>query len=408
MTSDVSERSAVLDALGVRPIINGAGPATRLGGMSLDPRVVEAMRDASERCVRMEELHRAAGAFVASVVGTESALVTCGAGAALVLGVAACMTGYDAKAINQLPRTAGLRSQVVMLRSQRYPYDRLLGAVGAEIVEVGYYEWTHLHEIEAALTDDTAAFLYYPTQPSPSPPLQEIVAVCHRREIPVIVDAALEPTPPVIDARWVAAGADLITFSGGKRLGGPQASGCLCGRGDLVEPAMLHMLDMDVRVETWVERRLIEDGVVTGPPGHGLGRSMKVGKEEIAGFVRAVDVFAGADHAARARNDAKRLRGIAAALRSHPGITVTEPAPTDLVPRLIFEVDEGRAGFDAWALLRHLQDRETPVHLYESFAWRGAIAIDPATLRAGEEHEVHAAIEAAIVSLRAPGSLSTG
>jgi L-seryl-tRNA(Ser) seleniumtransferase len=309
------------------------------------------------------------------------------------------MTGYDTSAINRLPRAAGLKREVLMLRSQRYPYDRLVETVGAEIVEVGYYEWTHLHEIEAALSDETAAFLYYPTQPSPSPPLHEIVTVCHRHGVPVIADVALEPTPPILDSRWVASGVDLIAFSGGKRLGGPQASGALCGRRHLIEPAMLHMLDMDVRVETWVERRLIDEGAVTGPPGHGLGRSMKVGKEEIAGFVRAVQLFTTEDHAARARDDAERLRPIADAMRGRPGITVTEPASGDPVPRLIVEIDKTHAGFDAWAILRCLQALETPVHLYESLAWRGMIAIDPRTLRDGEEEQVAVALIGAIGAL---------
>jgi seryl-tRNA(Sec) selenium transferase len=166
---------------------------------------------------------------------------------------------------------------------------------------------------------------------------------------------------------------------------------------------MLHMLDMDVRVETWVERRLIDDGLLVGPPGHGVGRSMKVGKEEIAGFVRAVELFAAEDHVARARDDADRLRPIAEAVSGYPGITMMEPEPDSLAPRLLIKIDKAVAGFDAWGLLRHLQGRETPVHLYESLAWRGVVAIDPRSLRDGEEQEVQVALADAIAALRGRG-----
>jgi D-glucosaminate-6-phosphate ammonia-lyase len=393
----------VYASLGVRRVVNAAGPATRLGGMRLDPRVVDAMRDASQACVRMEELQRRAGAVVAAATGTQAAVVTCGAGAGLALAAAACMAGYDVSAINQLPgRTAGgapSRFQVVMLRAQRYPYDHLLKAAGAEIVEVGYYEWTHLYEIERAIGEQTAAFLYYPSQPSAAPPLADIVAACHRRGVPVIVDAALEPVPPVLDHRFAEAGADLMVFSGGKRLGGPQASGVLCGRQDLVESAMLQMLDMDVRAQTWVEDRLIIENVVPGPPHHGLGRAMKVGKEEIAGLVAAVRIFLAEDHGQRAAADAQRLELIAEAAEAAPGITVLRPRPGEFAPRLSLAVDEAAAGYDVWQLLRHVQDQDPPVHLNEAEAWRGQAVIDPLTLLPGDEVLVRDALQAAFREL---------
>lgn len=390
-------------SLGMRRVVNGAGPATRLGGMRLDPRVVDAMRDASQACVRMEELQRRAGSFIATATGTQAALVTCGAGAGLALATAACMAGYDVSTINHLPsrtvRGALPRSEVVMLRAQRYPYDHLLKAVGAEIVDVGYYEWTHLYEVESALDERTAALLYYPSQPSAAPPLADIVAACHRRGVPVIVDAALEPVPPVLDHRFADAGADLVVFSGGKRLGGPQASGVLCGRQDLVESAMLQMLDMDVRAQTWVEDRLISENVVPGPPHHGLGRAMKVGKEEIAGLVTAIRLFLAEDHAERAAADAQRLELIAEAAVAVPGITVLRPQPGVFAPRLTLTVDEAAAGYDVWRLLRHVQDQDPPVHLNEAEAWRGQAVIDPLTLLPGDEVLVSDALRDAFHAL---------
>jgi D-glucosaminate-6-phosphate ammonia-lyase len=402
----------IYKSLGVRRVVNGAGPATRLGGMRLNPRVVDAMRDASQACVRMEELHRQAGAYIAAATGTQAAVVTCGAGAGLALAAAACIAGYDVSAINHLPSRivhgAPPRHEVVMLRAQRYPYDHLLRAVGAEIVDVGYFESTHLYEVEAALGDQTAAFLYYPSQPSAAPPLADIVAACHRRNVPVIVDAALESVPPVLDHLFVDAGADLVVFSGGKRLGGPQASGVLCGRHDLVESAMLQMLDMDVRPQTWVEDRLISEKFVPGPPHHGLGRAMKVGKEEIAGLVTAIQIFLAEDHAQRAAADAQRLEQIAEAAIAVPGISMMRSQPGAFAPRLTLLVDEGTAGYDVWSLLRHMQNQDLPVHLNEAEAWRGRAIIDPLTLLPGDEVLVRDALRHSFGELGAGSPAASG
>jgi L-seryl-tRNA(Ser) seleniumtransferase len=392
MTAESLSSSSIYDLLGVRRVINGAGPATRLGGIALDPRVVTAMQQASVACVRMEELHRRAGEHVARTVGTESALVTCGAGAGLVLAVAASITGYDVTAMNQLPEPGGLPHEVIMLRTQRYPYDRLARVAGGVIVEVGYREQTHLYDIERAICERTAAFLFYTSLASPGVKLPEIVAICHSHQIPVIVDAAMEALSPILDPQWIDAGADLIVFSGGKTLRGPQASGVLAGRKRLVEPAMLHMLDMDVHPRTWVERELIEAGVVPGSPYHGLGRALKVGKEEIAGLIAAIEIFASEDHAARAAHDMERLDAIIAGLPAHGGVELIASGNGAFAPRLTIAIDETQAGFTAWDLLLLLQERGTPVHLNEASAWEGKIAIDPITLLPGEELEVGAAL----------------
>lgn len=373
---------AVYEFLGVEPILNAAGPATRLGGLPMDPRVAGAMVTASQSCVRMEELQHAAGAYLATATGTQAALVTCGAGAALTLAVAACLTGYDVGATNRLPRVAGREPRVLMLRAQRYPYDHLVGVAGAKISEVGYPQLTHLYEIREALTADVAAFLFYPNQTSESPALTEIVTACHDRGVPVIVDAALQDCPPVVDRTWVEAGADLVLFSGGKTIGGPQASGALCGRRDLVEAAMLQNLDMDVHEETWVLRRMLDDGTVARPPHHGIGRAMKVGKEEIAGMVTAVRLFQQRDYAAYLAGLEQRAGDLVAALTARADVRATVVA-TGYAPLVRLDFGDDHEHGDVWKVLRRLQEGSPRVHLNESLAWRGvAIAdlrgIDPA------------------------------
>lgn len=372
---EFSEPLSVFAQLRMTSILNAAGPATRLGGIPLDRRVLEAMTEASMSCVRMEELQQLAGEVMASWTGTEAALITCGAGAALALAVAACLTRYDVGASNSLPIVRSGRDEVVMLRAQRYPYDHLVELTGARIIEVGYAESTHLYEVAEALRPSVAAFLFYPSQPSDAPALAEIVEVCHSRDVPVIVDAALEDTPPVLDHRWVGAGADLVLFSGGKSIGGPQASGVLCGKRLLVDAASLQSLDMDVRPQTWIRRDLLNDHVVAGPPHHGLGRAMKVGKEEIAGLLEAGRLFAARDHASYTGALADRMTSLFDRVGQHPGVR-TDVVTTGYAPRGRLHVDAGEARFSVWALLEALQDGTPHLHLNESAAWSGTALID--------------------------------
>jgi D-glucosaminate-6-phosphate ammonia-lyase len=398
LPADIAGSDGLLSWLGVTPVLNGAGPVTRLGGLPLDSRVLAAMSEVSRSCVRMEELQQHAGDALAAWTGTEAALITCGAGAALALAVAACLTGYDASAANQLPAVAGERSHVLMLRAQRYPYDHLVQLTGARITEVGYAEQTHLYEIAAALTPAVAAFLYYPGQPSEAPGLAEIAAACHARNVPVIVDAALEDMPPVLDRQWVEAGADLVLFSGGKTIGGPQASGVLCGRRALVEAAGLHNLDMDVRVSTWVRRDLLDRGVLAGPPHHGLGRAMKVGKEEIAGLIEAARLFVSRDHAGYLAGLTARLAALLDGVGERRGVRAGI-LTTGYAPRGRLHIDAGAAGFDVWALLRALQEGTPRLHLNEAAAWQGAALIDLRGIDPDQDRSVSELIGAALTSL---------
>ena len=244
--------------LGVRTRINGAGLLTRLGGSLMPPAVLEAMAEAAGSFVDIAELQAAASAVIAECTGAEAGYVTSGAAAALTLGTAACLTGLDSVRMDRLPDTEGMRRDVVMCRAHRTGYDHAIRAAGARIREVGLNDRTagagvrgvEPWELEAAMTPEVVAVAYTVT-PSREPPLREVVAVAHRHGVPVIVDAAAA-LPPVDNLRrFVAEGADLVAFSGGKAIRGPQSTGILCGRRDLIAAAALQQLDMDVTPETW-------------------------------------------------------------------------------------------------------------------------------------------------------------
>jgi D-glucosaminate-6-phosphate ammonia-lyase len=374
--------------LGVRTIVSAVGPATRLGGTTLDPEVLQAMAEAASACVPVDELQQRAGQIVADITGAEAGYVTCGAAAALALAAAACMTRLDPTRINQLPDVQGMPHEIIIQRAQRYDYDHCLRAVGARLVEVGFPDLTFPYEIERAITPLTAAVAYYPTPSRPALPLAEVVAIAHQHQVPVIVDAAMELPPTASLRTFIAAGADLVAFSGGKAIRGPQASGFLCGRADLIRAVALNHQDMDVRPATWGQRALVASGAIDGPPHHGIGRTMKVGKEEIVGFIVALQRFVQRDEAAELAGWRAKIQHVATALDGIPGVRVEIADPTThtvAVPTGLIHLDEARLGRTAYDVLNELSTGEAGVFLNEERAWQGVLGVNPIALRDGDE-----------------------
>ena len=245
--------SNVFEELGVQTIINAYGPATRLSGSIMPTQVAEAMREASQYCVDIAHLQARASELIAEVTGSQAGYVTSGAAAGLLLGTAACVTGLDPDKMNRLPDTSGMKNEVVIPRSHRNFYDHAVRSVGIKLVEVGIADRfsgagvrdTEGWEIGAALGPATAAVIYVANTRS-EPTLAEVVEQAHSAGVPVIVDAAGQLPPASNLHRFVAEGADLVAFSGGKAIRGPQSSGILCGRRDLISAVALQHLDQDI------------------------------------------------------------------------------------------------------------------------------------------------------------------
>ncbi|HET8629999.1 MAG TPA: aminotransferase class V-fold PLP-dependent enzyme [Thermomicrobiales bacterium] len=387
----------IYDELGVRPVINLCGTLTRLGGGPLHPDVTAAMADAARRSVPIEELQQAAGRELAAATGAEAGYVTAGAAAGLALGAAACIAGLDVAAMDRLPDTTGLRDEIVIQRSHLTAYTHALRLPGARLVEVGYlgypgggicWPW----QVEAAITERTAALAWSVDNDPGAVSLEETVAIAHRHGLPVIVDAAAALPPRENLRRFVAAGADLVTFSGGKAIGGPQASGVLVGRADLIESVALQHQDMDVYPETWTWRgRYLETGRLPGPPHHGLGRPMKVGKEEIAGLVVALRRFLARDLAAERREQERQLATIVGALEGLPGVTSRLlDAPEQSYPLALVHLDTAVIGRPVAAVINELLDSEPRIAMGQGAMREGALSLNPATLQPGEETVVAA------------------
>ena len=373
------------------PIINAAGPATRFSGMPLHPQVVEAMSQAAQQCFRIDELQEAAGRYLTGVTGAEAGYVTSGAAAGLALGAAACIARFDPAAMDRLPETQGLRNEIIIQRGHVTSYTRALRVAGARLVEVGYVGYpaqgiTWPWQIEAAISDRTAAVAFNVGNAAGMVPVDEVVAVAHRRGIPVIVDAAAA-LPPSENLRYfVAMGADLVVFSGGKAIGGPQASGILVGRRDLIESVALQHQDMDVRLSTWKGReRYLDSGRLPGPPNHGIGRAMKVGKEQIIGLVAALNRFLLSDKQQERDTQDRRLATLAQALRDLPGTRLQLLTPEDAprpYPTLVINVDEAVLGKTVESLINELLDGGSPpVAVSQNFMDQRAIGIVAVALK---------------------------
>jgi D-glucosaminate-6-phosphate ammonia-lyase len=384
----------IYEDIGVRPIVNAAGPLTRLSGMPLAPEVAAAMAEAGRRCVRLDDLQEAAGRYLAQVTGAEAGYVTAGASAGLTLGAAACIAGMDVAAMDRLPETAGLRHEIVIQRAHLTAYSHALRLAGARLIEVGYLGYpgqgtTWPWQIETAVTDRTAAVAFSIGRAPGTVPLEEVARIAHRHGIPVIIDAAAALPPPENLRRFLAQGADLVAFSGGKAIGGPQASGILIGRADLIESVALQHQDMDVYPETWPWReRYLPTGRLAGPPHHGLGRSMKVGKEEIVGLLVALRRFLARDHAAERAHQHTQLQQIVAALEGVRGVRASLLEDVDeprAYPTAVLRIDEAVFGRSVEAVINELMDGDPPVGVSQQFLDQRAIGLVASTLLPGEE-----------------------
>src|SRR5665213_721185 len=358
-------------ALGVRPFINCCSVRTMHGGSLMLPQVRAAVDAASRQFVNLDELMAAASKRIAELTGAESGIVTCGSAAAVALGTAACVAGNDPAKMLRLPFTDGMVNRVVIPAKQRFAYDQAVRMCGCKIVEIETRA-----DLDEALSQPVALVVLLGKQEHlTSVRLEEIASVCRPKGIPIMVDAASEhierPSP------WLARGADLVIYSGGKFLRGPQTSGRLLGNKNLVEAAWRN-----------------------GSPHQALGRPMKVSKEDIIGVLAALEHwFEERDpDAERAKWDAD-CAAIAQRIAQIPGITgeVIEPAGVDRVPRLTIAWDRERYPLDGLGLRQRVLDGEPRIMLDDNSVTENSIAVDPFQLQPGEAEQVGDAVVAALL-----------
>ena len=377
----------IYDHFKVRTIINAKGPSTRVSGGFLAPEVAAAMTEAGKHCVDVGELQAAASSVIASVTGAEAGIVTTGAAAGLLLGTAACVAGLDPGRMSRLPDTTGMKNEVIMVRSQRNFYDHAVRAAGVKIMEVGLADrvagagvrdaepW----EIEDAISDKTAAIVYVANSTA-RPALEEVVRVGQSRNIPVIVDAAAQ-LPPASNLRhFIAAGAGLVVFSGGKAIGGPQGSGILCGKRDLIMSAILQNLDLDIEWGQWSPPPgLIDKDRLVGIPAHGIGRTCKVGKETIIGLLVALEQYVTQTDESRHVKWSARLQQLSKLLTGLNNATVSLRGGA--VPKLVLSTAPST---NAMAVCIALQNGQPSIQVDPTHAAEGELTINPSCLADGD------------------------
>jgi D-glucosaminate-6-phosphate ammonia-lyase len=292
--------------------------------------------------------------------------------------------------MDRLPDMSGLKDEVVVQRGHRNAYDHAIRAVGVRMVEVGYLGYpgaggTSPWQIAAAITERTAAVACPILDTPGTVPLPEVCQLAHERGVPVIVDAAAELPPRANLRRFIAEGADLVVFSGGKAIGGPQASGILAGRADLIASVALQHQDMDVRPETWSWRPLLDSGRLAGVPHQGFGRSMKVGREEIVGLITALRRFAADSDEEDLQRWQRCLDPIEQALQGIPGIRVNRHlSHRKPVPSLQIELAGDSAPVRAYDLVNRLLDGQPAIAVDQSYAEHGRLSINPQGLTTAE------------------------
>ena len=355
-----SSPSSLYARLGVKPVINGVGVVTVLGGSIMPPEVVRAMEEASRYFIPLPELEKKVGARIAELLQAPAAMVTCGAASAIAVGTAACLSQGDPAKLRRLPDRQGIRFEVIQQKSHRSGYEHQMELCGAKIVTVETRK-----ELEAAINEKTG-MMFFLNKGEPDGEIKsgDFVKIGKDRGVPTMNDAASDATPKENLWKYTKLGFDLVIFSGGKALRGPQSSGLLLGRKDLIEASFPAM-----------------------SPFGGIGRGMKVGKEELCGLLAAVERYLKVDHEAEFRELEARVASIRATLKGIAGVETDRHVPViaNEVPHVTVQWDESARGLSSQQVSEKLMAGDPPIHVQRP--GQGQLLISVWMMR-GDEHKL--------------------
>ena len=353
------------DRLGLRPVINASATLTALGGSRMPPVALQAMEAAARSFIDLREMESRVSARVAELTHNEAAYISSGAAAGIVVSVAACIAGTDPARIAGFPLLEGCqRCEVIIHRSQRNGYDYAARQTGADMIEIG----GTAEELHAAINPRTACVLWFAGAhyATDALTLPDVVRIAHEQEVPVLVDAAAQ-VPPVSNL-WRFTrdeGADVAIFSGGKGLRGPQSSGLVLGRSDLIAGCRAN-----------------------GNPNHSIGRPMKVGKEELAGLLAAVEWSLAQDEEALLASYETTVQDWISSLDGIPGVHAERRFPSEAGQphgRAIIQIGPP-CTVSRDQVVEALWDRNPRIAVAKIDD--DAIALNPQTLEPGEDRVV--------------------
>jgi len=366
----------IYEDLGVETIVNACGWLTTIGGSLMSKETLEAMNQAAGDFVDMHELIGKVGEEIARILGVEAAWVSSGAAAGLVLSTAACITRKDRTKIKKLPNTEGMPNEVIMQSGHKVSFEQSIRTGGAKIVYVGLESGTEAWEMEGAINEKTVAIIHvinYVCAQRGMLPLAEVIRIGKRHNIPVIVDAAAEIPPIENLTKYVQMGADLALFSGGKGLEGPNNSGLIVGRKELVEAVSMN----------------------TFYPLSGVGRPMKLSKEVVVGLLAALKQSLKRDWNVVYKSWQDRVKYCIEELEQIPHVKLSYEYPTETgqpIPRAKLLLDEKNLGMTAFQVVEKLRQRKPSVWVRFQYQDLGIIMIDPTCLRDGQERIVAKAL----------------
>lgn len=350
--------------LGVKTVINAAGTYTMVGGSRMSEETLSAMTSAARSHVVIKELQQKVQERLASLTHNEAAFVTNGAAAALHIAGAACIARKWGRPHSALSSEQIAKSEIIVHRAHRNPYDWSLRLLNAKLVEIGFPNMilpTVEDDLEYAVTENTAAIFYFFMPPGGwvakgALGLEETIAVASRHGIPVVVDAAAQVPPAENLWKITGMGADACIFSGGKDLRGPQASGLMVGKKDLF---------------SWIER--------TAFPTYGVGRMFKLGREEIVGLLSAVEQYVSADGEERLRWAEEKIAATATAFEKSAMVSVERLYPNEAgqpFPQMKISFDRPGCAPEVLGLLR-----EGDPSIFTMAADDQSVFVNPMTLR---------------------------
>ena len=380
--------------LGVRRVINGEGTKTHLGGSIPDVRVMDAMKEASQSFVIMMELIEKTGEVIAEYTGAEDGIVTSCSYASMTLAVAATiMKGsgleeFDVKPVERLsldkewlhitqrlPDTSWSKNEVIIQRGHHNAFDHAYKVPGSKLVFIGNENTCSENELEAAINDKTAAVTFAPRFEAKGLPLEKVLKIASTHEVPVIIDAASELPPRSNLKKFILMGADLVIFSGGKHISGPNDTGILCGKKDLIKLAKLQ-----------------------AAPYRGIGRGMKVDRTQIVGQIVALRLWSERNEEEEFERWRTKAQWMADEMKGTLGVFKTEVYAEERRKRvfshIILEGDEASASEIVLSL------RRGDPSIWVTYKGDSKIEIDPSNLIDEEEKIVVSALKKSLKKIR--------
>ncbi|SHF28893.1 D-glucosaminate-6-phosphate ammonia-lyase [Thermoanaerobacter uzonensis DSM 18761] len=352
---------SIYQKYGLKQIINASGKMTALGGSAVDTKVAQAMFEAAQDYVDIQELMLKAGRIIAEITTAEDACPTVGAAAGIAISIAALIAGKNLTLIEQLPYSEGLRNEVIIQKGHSINFGasilQMIRLGGGKVVEVGQTNYVEKNHIIDAISEKTVAIFYVKSHHAVQKgmlSLPEIIEIGEENNIPIIVDAAAEEDIQ----KYIQMGADLVIYSGGKAIEGP-TSGFICGKKELIEACRLQY--------------------------KGIGRAMKVGKEQIMGLISALEIYKN-----KVENIEKQLQQVQWIVNQFQNIDgITASVVQDEAGRTIYRAqlkfDEEKLNISTHEIIKQLERGEPAIFTRNHYANLGIISIDPRPLLPGQE-----------------------